>query len=526
MRCRFWTISFLIVALGCAQVKPIPGGDKDDQSPQVLAMLPTNAQTQFSSKSFTLVFDEYIQLQNIQTELVVSPPLRLAPQVHVRKKSVIVQWKEDLLPNTTYNFQFGDGIVDINEANKVENLSYVFSTGSQLDTNKVCLRVIDNMTGEPRKQIRVLLFENDSSFYAAQPRPSYVSKTNASGWASFSHLKSGSYVAYALDDQNGNYRFDDSEEIGLLGERVFVPSEDSLSNYFRLSKAIPQQKRIDNYLVDSTGVLHFNWPKCWGNVEVLPLDSHQLIAWADGTTDSLWYFVDGTPTDQYVSVSVSDHMLLHDTLEIPFFKSTHDRWKPQLTKKQYLSSERIELLSPHLVTLHVPSQEMTQTKDSIRVQAKWEAGVKPHQMILNGDFKPGHSYQGMLLPGAYKNNSNIANDSVSLQFTVLSAKELGSLSIDFTNLPMGPSYILELVNKTNEVTKQTKVIDNKQLVLDQIIPGEYQVRLLEDRNNNHIADLTDLQNDKIAEPWIVLSKSVMIRANWEIKLAPTFPNKN
>jgi Bacterial Ig-like domain len=514
----------MMLSWGCAQVKPIPGGDKDDQAPQVLYMQPSNAQTQFGSKSFVIVFDEYVNLQNIQTELIVSPPLRVAPQVIVRKKAVIVQWKEELLPNTTYNFQFGDGIVDVNEANKAENLRYVFSTGAILDSNEVSIRVVDNISGEPRKQIRVLLFDNDSSFLAAQPRPNYVSKTNTNGWASFSYLKSGSYVAYALDDQNGNYRPDDGEEIGLLKERVLVPSQDSLIDYFRLSKSIPQQKRIDNYQVDSTGVLHFNWPKSWGKVDVSPLGNQELTAWTDSANDSLWFFIKGNPTNQYVKVSVSDQSTLKDTLEIPFFKSANDRWTPKLTKKQYLPSERIELLSPQLMELINPIQELMQTKDSSIVQARWELGAKPNQMQLVGALKIGQAYQGWILPEAFKNNSGIANDSVSIHFTVLSAKELGSVSIDFTNLPLGPNYILELVNKNNEVTQQRKVTENKPLLLEQIIPDEYQIRLLEDRNNNGVADLTDVQNNVMAEPWIILSKSMTIRANWELKLAPTFSN--
>jgi hypothetical protein len=169
-----------------------------------------------------------------------------------------------------------------------------------------------------------------------------------------------------------------------------------------------------------------------------------------------------------------------------------------------------------------PIQMLMQTKDSSRVQARWELGETPNQLQLVGDFKTGQNYQGWILPEAFKNNSGISNDSVAIEFAILSAKELGSVSIDLTNLPLGPNYILELVNKNNEVTQKIMVTENKPLILDQIIPGEYQIRLLEDRNNNGVADITDVQARVLAEPWIVLSKSMAIRANWELKLAPTF----
>lgn len=516
--CKIGLWSAMLLA-GCAQVKPIPGGDKDRTPPKVIQFMPANEQLQFGAKSFAIEFDEYITLNNVQQELVVSPPLQSPPSVTIRQKTVVVSWKEELLPNTTYNFQFGDGIVDVNEANKAANLQYVFSTGTNIDTASSRVRVIDNLTSEPSKQVKVLLYENDSDIVANRPRPIYISKTNDQGIATFRYLRNGTYALYALEDANGNYRADDNEKIGWLQEPLNVTVDDTLQRMIRLSQANPELKRVEQYMSDSTGVLHFYWPALWGPVQVESLDGRALSHWTDPVNDTIWTFLAPPVANGYSTLRVTNGMEVSDTLTIPYFTQSEDRWALTAMSPKYTMDDQPTYTGPHRIEI-VEANQILLDADSIPTPFKWVTDEAAHRVRLEGDFKPGQQYKGWALPGVFKNNVGILNDSLKVDISFIADQDLGSLQLDLTNLRKGIQYELYLINKKDEVAKKMTISQPGQIKVSKIIPGEYQVRLLEDLNLNGRGDLATASTKTPAERWFILSKNVLIRSNWEIQLKP------
>ena len=119
----------------CAIQVPPGGGEKDVIPPKLLKAEPPNFSTGFTGHDFKLDFDEYITLNDLGNQLIVSPLLKNAPEVHVRKKSLLVHISDTLLENTTYTINFGQGIADNNEGNKLDNFQYVFF-------NRLCYRFL------------------------------------------------------------------------------------------------------------------------------------------------------------------------------------------------------------------------------------------------------------------------------------------------------------------------------------------------------------------------------------------------
>jgi uncharacterized protein (DUF2141 family) len=511
-------VVILFLIWGCAQVKPIPGGQKDNQPPKPLDFSPSNENTNFSSKSFVITFDEYVTLNNIQQELVISPPLLAPPKVEVRKKSVIVSWKEDLRAQTTYNFQFGDGIVDINEANKAQDLQYVFSTGSELDSATCAFTIINNNTGEKTKDIKVLFFESDSAFFESRPRPSHTAKSNNDGIAKFRYMRPGTFNVYALDDANGNYRFDDGEKIGFLATPFEITSADSILHPIRLCDALPEKKRIDNYLVDSTGTLHFHWPKQWGEIQVKSLSEQVASTWYDVAHDTVWVSLNGKPNDTYIALVATDNNDVRDTISLPFFAQKEDRWTTVLQENKILRDIAPTWKSPFVFNIQNAQQKLFNS-DSVEVQTTWMKGDNAYSLQLQGTLKPG-KYKGLMLPGTLVNASQIPNDSTVIEFTVMSDKDVGTLQIDLTAWDIQGDYYLELIDKQNQIAKTMRVQSSGQWNMEKIIPGEYMLRIWHDANNNGIPDLTNIKEKSEAEPYSVLSKQVTIRANWEIQIKP------
>ena len=129
----FAFLFFCITALWqCAQRGAPSGGPKDIAPPVLLKTEPENFSTNFDSKKIRLYFDEYIKLEDVQNQLIVSPPLKNIPEIKPlggASKFIEITLKDTLKENTTYTINFGQSIVDNNEGNPNNFLTYVFSSG-------------------------------------------------------------------------------------------------------------------------------------------------------------------------------------------------------------------------------------------------------------------------------------------------------------------------------------------------------------------------------------------------------------
>ena len=83
------------------------GGPLDEDPPVVVESDPPNYSTLFDANKILITFDEYIVLNNVNQELIVSPPMDEKPEVKLKKKTLIIEFEEDLRINTTYTFNFG-----------------------------------------------------------------------------------------------------------------------------------------------------------------------------------------------------------------------------------------------------------------------------------------------------------------------------------------------------------------------------------------------------------------------------------
>ena len=126
-------IFMMMLLFGCASIQTPQGGPKDTKPPKVLNMTPKDLTRNFNAKKIVIEFDEFIKLNNEFKEFSISPDQERPPILKARKKILEIQLQDSLEKNTTYTLNFGKSVADINENNIIKNLSYVFSTGSQID---------------------------------------------------------------------------------------------------------------------------------------------------------------------------------------------------------------------------------------------------------------------------------------------------------------------------------------------------------------------------------------------------------
>ncbi len=238
----------------CAQQGSPSGGPLDLDPPVVVESDPPNYSTRFEAKKIRITFDEYIVLDNVNQELIVSPPMEEQPEVKLRKKSLIIEFEEELKINTTYTFNFGNGIKDLHEGNKLQNFEYVFSTGDVLDSMSVrgTLKYAENLE-VPEDPISIMLYSDLRDSVPLTDIPLYVGRSNDSGLFSVNNLRPDVYKVFALKDGNNNFLFDlPSEEIAFLDTSLIVNADFARQ---LLGDSVVSAVLNDTISADSSGIV-------------------------------------------------------------------------------------------------------------------------------------------------------------------------------------------------------------------------------------------------------------------------------
>ena len=198
---------------GCAQIVAPTGGPRDTLPPKLVSATPKMEATHFTGNKITLYFDEYLQIQELQQNLLVSPSPKLNPYIDAKLRSVTIRLRDTLEPNTTYTIDLGNSIRDINENNIVKNFRYVFSTGNTIDSLSFSGKVQLAETGKVDSTLIVLLYKNLEDSAVSKIKPKYIARLDGAGNFTFHNLAGGPYKLYALKDDDGSRTYNSKAEL-------------------------------------------------------------------------------------------------------------------------------------------------------------------------------------------------------------------------------------------------------------------------------------------------------------------------
>ncbi|MEO5995455.1 MAG: Ig-like domain-containing protein [Chitinophagaceae bacterium] len=220
-------LKFLFLSSGCANIIPPSGGPRDTLPPQLLQVTPKDSSLNFTEKRITFSFNEFVDVQNIQDNLIVSPTLKTYPVVEFKLRTVTVRIKDTLDANTTYSLNFGNAIRDINEGNELKNYTYVFSTGTTIDNKQFAGHVIIAETGKIDSTLIVLLHRSADDSALVKERPRYYTRLDGKGNFVFRNLPSGTFYAYTLKDESSNRRYMSTAQLFGFAEKPIIISENT-----------------------------------------------------------------------------------------------------------------------------------------------------------------------------------------------------------------------------------------------------------------------------------------------------------
>ena len=214
----------LFLLVSCARMGSPDGGWYDDTPPYVLGSTPADKSVNVSSRRVNIYFNEYIKLEDAQNKVIVSPPQIETPEIKAGGKRIIVDLKDSLKQNTTYTIDFSDAISDNNEGNPMGNYTFSFSTGKEIDTLEVSGYVLNAENLEPIKGIQVGLYDNLSDTVFKKEPMIRISRTDSRGRFTVKGVAPGTYRAYALQDADGDFVYNQKSEMIAFNHETFEPS--------------------------------------------------------------------------------------------------------------------------------------------------------------------------------------------------------------------------------------------------------------------------------------------------------------
>ncbi len=505
----------------CARVGRPTGGEKDIIPPITISASPDFESLNFKGNKIKINFNEYIKFDDLNNQLVISPPLNQIPDITplgFPSKQITIKIKDTLKPNTTYTFNFGNAITDNSEGNPLKQFKYLFSTGNYLDSAKVSGKVKDAFLSKSPSNVSVVLYKADSTFSDSiiyKHKPDYVSNTLDSVVFSITNIKNRSYYLVALKDTNKNLLFDPGvDKIAFIEEPILVEKDSTYQLELFLEQppfAIKNVSEIsrNHLIIGYEGLLS-------ATVEKL-LDTNNktidFISYKDQLKDSLHVWYPSIDSDSlYISIKQQDTVVRYSQ-----FLRSKEVDSIQLTKN---ISNRLHFRDSLFILSNTPVAKIDEKRihlmdsDSTDISFQVRSDKFPSRFQIDFEKKESTTYFLTLLPSAVTDFLGQQNDSLQLKFNTKTLADYGSINckVETSN----KSVIVELVTEKGKLIAREFLEKSKGLEFNSLEPGKYQIRAIIDANSNQAWDTGSYLEKKQPEKVLYYPKTLEVRANWTI----------
>lgn len=520
----------------CAVISSPTGGERDKTPPKILAELPSNKTTNFNAKTINITFDEFIQLQNPQN-IIITPDIEPKPIFTAKRKELSIKFKNELDTNTTYTIFFGNELKDNNEGNPTDNYTYVFSTGSFLDSISLTGNVQSVDAKIPNNTFVVLYKDlNDSAFISN--RPFYITRVQSNGTFEFKNLKQGNYNIYALSDNNNNYYFDlPTEQIGFLTQRLQIDSNlQNLTLPLFLSEA--SQLRIsEKDKAVQNGIFNLSFNKLLSPIddhfEVLTeTDSLKALAFVEDKNVKI-YFTNLSADTGRIKFALKHNQSILDTIDTKISKSkTRELFFDTLKTKNLRFCEAcpLEISANRIVVSNIDSNQLSildTAQNSIPFVAEQNEDLKSFSIKSNLSAQ---KYKLMFHDATIQDLAGNFNAKQEISILVDEAKKFCNLLINIELDTILPTLIFNLKDNLDNILKKEFLRHSQAFKINiGLMPaGTYKVEIIKDDNNNEIWNSGNFTNKTLPEKIYKHSTPIIVKENWDSEetIRPNFSESN
>ncbi len=457
-----FSIALISGNMGCGQPIPPTGGPRDSLPPRFVSSLPKDSALNFNGNRIVLQFDEYIQLENPFEKVILSPLPKTNPQIDYKLKTITIRLKDTLEPNTTYSFNFGDALKDINENNPLYNFTYTFSTGDKIDSSQLTGNVLLAETGKIDTTLIVVLHRNLDDSAVAKERPRYFSRLNGKGEFIFRFLAAGKYNIFALKDVDGGKKFDQpSELIGFLDQPVNIGANNQPVTLYAFTDYKEEKKPVAVTAPDAR-----NAPNA-----LLRRGEDKRF--------------------RYTTRLENGQQDLLSSLQVEFERKvkTYDTAKFMFTDGQFQPITSYAL-------------EIDSTARKFTLAHSWKEDTE-YKLIIQKDF-------------AQDTAGNTVTRTDTVEFKTKKEADYGSIRVRIVNPDTANHPVLFFYK--NDAVEKIQPIISPDFTYKFFRPGEYELRILYDRNNNDQWDAGNYWRKLQPEKVVVRPDKFNVRPNWDNEL--------
>lgn len=546
-----------MLVLACAKQVALTGGAKDVTPPEAKASSPANGSTNFSSKRIIVKFNEYIKLNDVSSKLIVSPPMEERPTAVVSGKKLKIKLNTtQLKPNTTYCLNFNDAVADINENNALNSFVFAFSTGPEIDSMRFAGTVFDSYTRKPVDDAWVMLYTDFSDTAVATKIPDYITKVDKKGNFYINFVAENNYKVFALRDNNSDFMFNLPEEGIAFIDTIFRPSveisydtlkskkdtlNDSIATKYHykpndIKLLLFKENKTPQFFKSSKRVkrnyfeLVFNFTQYEKYNFTIPGDSDAFV-WATDNPDTVRIWLKDTSLiasdtlkifAEYVDPAFPDS-LHHDTLKFrkqdKLFPDTLLTMKLSKEKRpdsdySILFSQPIETFDASKLTLFGAVDTLFEKMDS-RVERD---SLNPLKLRVIADITEGRKYKISVDSAFATCIYGYTNKPDTVDIVPMRETDFGALKVIFQD---DRHYIVELL-QGDKVKAHSSVI-GKTASFVYLTPGKYDIRVVDDENQNDRWDTGDYSIHLQPEKVFYYPQQYEIRSSWEHEI--TWENK-
>ena len=517
-------LSFSLIQ--CARRGRPSGGPKDENPPVLIKAEPANESVNFTKNSFKLYFNEYVQLKNLDQQLIVSPPLKykveISPSMRA-SKTIEVIIADTLQENTTYAFNFGQSIEDYNEGNPLPFFRYVFSTGSVLDSLELKGTVKDAFYPDPESFISVLLYRKDSTFNDStiyKTPPAYITSTMDSLKVfELKNLRAGSYEVIALKDNNNNNLFDPLlDQIGFLDRAIEIPKDSfvNLTTFFEKPDFSIAFSKLESNNRISLG--YYGSPEDLKIKVLNPINEEaEFKLLKDHNKDTLNYWFKGLEADS-LDLRIEERTSgFIDTLHLKFRVLDSD----SLVLNSFNKKNK-DVREPFFIHANTPIEKFNAAhvtivdKDTLPIPFEGKILAAENLIELNFEKQLDNNYSIDLFPGAMEDFYQNTNDSIRYSLSVKKLEYYGTLEVLMSSIK-DQAIIVELLDEKLEVQRSVIHPKGNKLIFKHLEPLKYYIRVILDSNSNGSWDPGSYLTKKQAEAVFYYKELIDVRSNWEIQ---------
>jgi Bacterial Ig-like domain len=489
-----FAVFILDFLIGCANISYPTGGKKDTLAPVLLAIAPKDSLLNVKTKKVELIFDEYVTVSDVNTEVQMSPILSIAPTVTGLNKRVVIKIADTLLDsNTTYRLSLGKSIRDLHEGNPFKNYTYTFSTGSYFDSLELSGAVVDAASGLPDSGGTIV------ELYAAvvkdsevvRHKPKYIIRTDNKGNFKFKGLPKKTFRIYALKETNGNLVYDGIGEKIAFNDSFVTPGNSDFISLRLFTEVIDtgtKYNRDTTHKAKTDSMLY---------KRIDTSSNHSIRGRQKGKDEGIRYSV---------NIDTSDYR--HRSFDI---------------------TNNINITFTKPATYNIEKIMLSYDSDGIAVTPRFEVlvdSVNNQQLHVKAHWKENTVYTLKLIKGFAKDTAGTDVVPSKYTFRTLEDEDYGKLHLHIASAYFGKNFILRINSDKDSVYQ--KPITDSMITLTRLKPATYTLKIVADKNGNGKWDTGDLLGEIQPEFVIPYSEPIKLKAGWDniIDFLPQQPRKD